>query len=100
MPNPAFGGNLGQKINCSRVNLTSSLRHDLPEYVSALAFHLWPTICPNAVPAPKYFPERRSTAFPHHHTPAQWIQRQGCKSCVKVTVRVRASKVEQSVRLG
>ena len=24
MPNPAFGGNLGQKINRSRVNLTST----------------------------------------------------------------------------
>jgi len=24
MPNPAFGGNLGQKMNSSRVNLTST----------------------------------------------------------------------------
>jgi len=38
---------------------------------SVLAFHLWPTygICRSAVPAPKYLPERRSTAFPHHYTP-------------------------------
>jgi len=27
-------------------------------------------ICRSAVPAPKYLPERRSTAFPHHYTPA------------------------------
>jgi len=27
-------------------------------------------ICRSAVPAPKYLPERRSTAFPHHNTPA------------------------------
>ena len=33
---------------------------------SVLAFHLWPTIF---VPAPKYFPERRSAAFPPHYTP-------------------------------
>jgi len=26
-------------------------------------------ICLSAVPAPKYLPERRSTAFPHHYTP-------------------------------
>jgi len=26
-------------------------------------------ICRSAVPAPKYLPERRSTAFPHHYTP-------------------------------
>jgi len=26
--------------------------------------------CRSAVPAPKYLPERRSTAFPHHYTPA------------------------------
>jgi len=25
-------------------------------------------ICRSAVPAPKYLPERRSTAFPHHYT--------------------------------
>jgi len=28
-------------------------------------------ICRSAVPAPKYLPERRSTAFPHHYTPEQ-----------------------------
>jgi len=27
-------------------------------------------ICRSAVPDPKYLPERRSTAFPHHYTPA------------------------------
>jgi len=27
-------------------------------------------ICRSAVPALKYLPERRSTAFPHHYTPA------------------------------
>jgi len=26
-------------------------------------------ICRSAVPAPKYLPERRSAAFPHHYTP-------------------------------
>jgi len=26
-------------------------------------------ICRSAVPALKYLPERRSTAFPHHYTP-------------------------------
>jgi len=25
-------------------------------------------ICRSAVPAPKYLPERRSTAFPHHYS--------------------------------
>ena len=30
-------------------------------------------ICRSAVPAPKYLPERRSTAFPHHYTPAYLI---------------------------
>ena len=44
-----------------------------------LAFHLWPTIiCRSAVPAPKYLPERRSTAFPHHYTPD--TDRQTCTS--------------------
>jgi len=39
---------------------------------SALAFHcpVANDICRSAVPAPKYLPERRSTAFPHHYTPA------------------------------
>ena len=37
---------------------------------SVLVFHLANDICRSAVPAPKYLPERRSIAFPHHYTPA------------------------------
>ena len=37
---------------------------------SVLMFHLANDICQSAVPAPKYLPERRSIAFPHHYTPA------------------------------
>jgi len=43
-------------------------------------------ICWSAVPAPKYLPERRSTAFPHHYTPG-WVLRtyvhllQGSRIC-------------------
>jgi len=39
---------------------------------SLLAFHLWPTICRSAVPAPKYLLEQHSITFPHHYTPAYY----------------------------
>jgi len=32
-------------------------------------------ICRSAVPTPKYLPERRSTAFPHHYTPACYLNK-------------------------
>jgi len=71
MPNPAFGGQFGPE---------NKLIEDQPnEYdvisrnASVLAFHMWSIndICRSAVPAPKYLPEQRSTAFPHHYTPGR-----------------------------
>ena len=50
MPNSAFGGNLGQKINRSRVNLTSrGLRRDLPERFSVSVPPVANDICRRAV---------------------------------------------------
>jgi len=42
----------------------------LPERFSVSVPPVANDICRSAVPAPKYLPERRSTAFPHHYTPA------------------------------
>jgi len=42
----------------------------LPERFSFSVPPVANDICRSAVPAPKYLPERRSTAFPHHYTPA------------------------------
>jgi len=58
MPNPAFWGNLGQKIR---------VRRDLPERFSVSVPFVANDNCRSAFPAPKYLPERRSTAFPHHY---------------------------------
>jgi len=41
----------------------------LPERFSVSFPPVANDICRSAVPAPKYLPERRSTAFPHHYTP-------------------------------
>ena len=41
----------------------------LPERFSVSVPPVANDICRSAVPAPKYLPERRSTAFPHHYTP-------------------------------
>ena len=60
MPNPAFWGNLGQKIR---------VRRDLPERFSVSVPFVANDNCRSAFPAPKYLPERRSTAFPHHYIP-------------------------------
>jgi len=40
----------------------------LPERFSVSVPPVANDICRSAVPAPKYLPERRSTAFPHHYT--------------------------------
>jgi len=68
MPNRAFGGLFGpeNKLIEGQPNEYNVICRN----ASVLAFHLWPT-CRSAVPAPKYLPERRSIAFPHHYTPAQ-----------------------------
>jgi len=71
MPNPAFGGNLGQKINWSRS--TWRVRRDLPERFSVSVPPVVNDICRSAVPAPKYLPERHSTTFPHHYTPGNGV---------------------------
>jgi len=60
MPNPAFWGNLGQKMR---------VRRDLPERFSVSVPPVANDNCRSAFPAPKYLPERRSTAFPHHYIP-------------------------------
>ena len=52
-------------------------------------------ICRSAVPAPKYLPERRSTAFPHHYTLAHLVSEtlvSGCRpTCPGVNSRVPGS---------
>jgi len=61
---PCLGGNLGQKINWSRVSLTSTTW-----FAGTLQ-------CKRSTCGQRYLPERRSgskilagTAFPHHYTP-------------------------------
>jgi len=44
----------------------------LPERFSVSVAPVANDICQIAVPAPKYLPERRSTAFLHHYTPDFW----------------------------
>ena len=41
----------------------------MPERFSVSVPPVANDICRSAVPAPRYLPERRSTAFPHHYTP-------------------------------
>jgi len=48
-------------------------------------------ICRSAVPAPKYLPERRSTAFPHQYTP-------GCMAKIYRVIRIK-NKSASSVSL-
>ena len=62
-----FWYQMGQKINWSRVNLTSTTW-----FAGRFSVSVPPVandICRSTVPAPKYLPEQRSTAFPHHYTP-------------------------------
>jgi len=45
----------------------------LPERFSVCVPPVANDICRSAVTAPKYLPERRSTAFPHHYTPVSYL---------------------------
>jgi len=63
MPNPAFGGNLGQKINWSTVNLTSMTWS--PERISVSIPPVVNDIYRSAVPAPKYI-RRNGVPAPLH----------------------------------
>jgi len=56
MQNPAFGGQFGPE---------NKLIEGQPNEYDVICND----ICRRAVPATKYLPERRSTAFPHHYTP-------------------------------
>jgi len=52
-------------------------------------------ICRSAVPAPKYLPERRSTAFPHHYTPVCTLTTWHCPRCLPRAALLCA--VQQSI---
>jgi len=54
----------------------------LPERFSVSVPPVASDICRSAVLAPKYLPERRSTAFPHHYTPVCTLTTWHCPRCL------------------
>jgi len=83
MPNPAFGGQFGSE---NKLIEGQPNEYDvICRNASVLAVPpVANDICRSAVPAPKYLPERRSTAFPHQYTP-------GCMAKIYRVIRIKIS---------